>query len=111
MEHSGVDQLLSVTVVKSHQFNEEELVRKITDELASLCDIVGVTFLKRYLIKRALPDLSNIQYELAPSETRLTACTFLAGDQLLNGSLNAAMVSGEMAAHAVIETINESIIV
>ncbi len=110
MEHTGTNHLLSVTVVKAHQLNETELVTKVQEELKSICNISGITFLKRYEIKRALPDLTNIQYAIAPSETRLTAKTFLAGDQLLNGSLNAAMLSGELAATAVLQTINDSIV-
>jgi hypothetical protein len=110
MANSGTENLLSVTVVKSHQMSEEELVKAVSDELTSLCAINNPTFLKQYHIKKALPELSNIQYDMAPSETRLTSKTFLAGDQLLNGSLNAAMLSGERAANAVIEAINESIV-
>jgi len=110
MAHKGVEQLLSVTVVKAHTLNEKELVQRVKEELASLCHITGTTFLKRYLVKKALPDISNIQYQMAPSETRLTPKTFLAGDQHLNGSLNAAMLSGELAAKAVIEAITETIV-
>ena len=110
MEHSGAEHLLSVTVVKAHELSETELVKQIQAELNSLCGIGDTTFLKRYHIKRALPNLSNIQYDMAPTETRLTAKTFLAGDQLLNGSLNAAMVSGERAANAVLQAINDSIV-
>jgi len=110
MAHKGVAQLLSVTVVKPHTLNEKELVQQVKKELASLCHITDATFLKRYQIKRALPDISNIQYEMAPSETRLTPKTFLAGDQHLNGSLNAAMLSGELAAKAVLEAITETIV-
>ena len=57
----------------------------------------------------ALPKLTNLQYEMLPSETRLTTQVFLAGDAQLNGSLNAAMISGERAALGVIETISNTI--
>ncbi len=110
MKHSGAENLLSVTIVKTHQLGETELVKMVQEELDSICGISDTTFLKRYQIKRALPDLSNIQYDIAPTETRLTAKTFLAGDQLLNGSLNAAMLSGERAANAVLHAINDSIV-
>jgi hypothetical protein len=110
MEHSGAENLLSVTVVKTHQLNETELVKKVQEELDSLCGITDTNFLKRYRIQQALPDLLNVQYDIAPTETRLTANTFLAGDQLLNGSLNAAMVSGERAANAILHDINDSIV-
>jgi hypothetical protein len=110
MEHDGTENLLSVTIVKAHELSETELAQRIQEELDSLCGITDATFLKRYQIIRALPDLSNIQYDIAPTETRLTAKTFLAGDQLLNGSLNAAMLSGERAANAVVQVINDSIV-
>lgn len=110
MEHSGADNLLSVTIVKKHGLPESELVKRVQFELNSICNISGTTFLKRYHIKRALPNLSNIQYTMDPTETRLTSKVFLSGDQLLNGSLNAAMLSGELAANAVLQTINDSIV-
>ncbi|MFD0797496.1 NAD(P)/FAD-dependent oxidoreductase [Maribacter chungangensis] len=110
MEHSGTDNLLSVTVVKKHNLSETELINTVQEELNALCGITGTTFLKRYYIKKALPNLSNIQYDMVPTETRLTAKTFLAGDQMLNGSLNAAMLSGELAANAVLQSINDSIV-
>jgi hypothetical protein len=49
--------------------------------------------------------LDNLQYEVASSETQLTGGVFLAGDTQLNGSLNAAMLSGELAALGVVEKI------
>lgn len=110
MEHSGAENLLSVTIVKKHGLPESELVKRVQFELNSICNISGTTFLKRYHIKRALPNLSNIQYTMDPTETRLTSKVFLSGDQLLNGSLNAAMLSGELAANAVLQTINDSIV-
>ena len=60
-----------------------------------------------YHIPQALPNLSNLQNEIPPSETRLTSNIFLAGDVQLNGSLNAAMLSGELAAEAIHETITQ----
>jgi hypothetical protein len=46
---------------------------------------------------------------MLPSETRLTTNIFLAGDTLLNGSLNAAMISGERAAIGILETLSGNI--
>ena len=54
----------------------------------------------------ALPNLNNIQYDLNPSETQLTDTLFIAGDTLLNGSLNAAMISGEKAALGLLEKLS-----
>ena len=104
-------ELLSVTVVKEHQLNEKELINKVTEELNSKCTISDATFLKRYLIKKALPKLTNLQYEISSTETKLKSTIFLAGDTLLNGSLNAAMISGERAALGVIQNLEDGLIV
>lgn len=107
----GSKELLSVTIVKEHNLSEQELIKKITDELASICKIKNLTFLKRYQIKKALPNLINLQYELSNTETKLKPTIFLAGDQLLNGSLNAAMIAGERAALGVIKTLEDGLVV
>jgi protoporphyrinogen oxidase len=106
-----IKELLSVTVVKNHQLNEKELIKKVTEELSSKCGISDVTFLKRYQIKKALPKLTNLQYEISSTETKLKSTIFLAGDQLLNGSLNAAMIAGERGAMGVIQTLEDGLIV
>lgn len=97
--------------MKNHDFPEEELIKKVTNELNSLCNISNITFIKRYQINKALPKLNNLQYQISSTETKLTSSIFLAGDQLLNGSLNAAMISGERAAMGVIGTIQDGLIV
>lgn len=107
----GIKELLSVTVVKKHDLSEKELVAKVTEDLATYCQINDVTFLKRFKIKKALPKISNLQYSISSTETKLTSTIFLAGDQLLNGSLNAAMISGEQAAKGVVETIEGGLVV
>ena len=100
-------ELLSVTVVKRHQLNEKDLIDKVVEELHSKCGISDISFLKRYQIKKALPKLTNLQYEISSTETKLKSSIFLAGDQLLNASLNAAMIAGERAAMGVIQTLED----
>jgi len=102
-DQKGEKELLSVTVVKDHDLSDEALIKKVQEDLEKYCGIDGLDFLKLYHIPKALPDLQNLQYELAPSETQLTHYIFLAGDTQLNGSLNAAMISGEKAAIGVLE--------
>jgi hypothetical protein len=104
-------ELLSVTIVQEHPLDEKTLVEKVIAELHSKCGIGEVTFLKRYQIKKALPKLTNLQYEISSTDTKLKSTLFLAGDQLLNGSLNAAMISGERAAMGVIKTLEDGLIV
>ena len=100
---NNTQELLSVTVVKQHQLSEKELVTKILMQLKEECLIDDLTFLAIYHIKNALPDLKDVKYEVLPSETQLSSGIFLAGDLQLNGSLNAAMISGEKAALRVID--------
>ncbi len=104
----GSGELLSVTVVNQHNLTNDQLVKKITKELAQECSINDVEFLKIYTIPNALPNLNNLQYEVSASETKLTDYVFLAGDVQLNGSLNAAMISGERAALGVLEVMQKS---
>jgi len=102
---NNTEELLSVTVVKEHQLSEEQLIAAVIKQLKEECTIDHLTFLAIYHIKRALPDLKNIKYVVSPSETQLSSGIFLAGDVLLNGSLNAAMIAGEKAALQVIASI------
>ena len=104
----GDNELISVTVIKKHKYSDEDLILKVKEELEKFCTIKDLTFLKIFHIKKALPILNNLQYELTPSETKLKEGIYLAGDILLNGSLNAAMISGERAALAVINDMNNN---
>ena len=97
--------LLSVTVIKKHQLNDSVLIEAVKKELIEIFGIYKTKFLKLYNIKKALPNLNKLQYEMQPSETQLLPGIYLAGDEQLNGSLNAAMIAGERAALAIIESI------
>ena len=101
----GAKELLSVTVVKSHSLSKVDLVKKVEEELNSLFGIKTERFLKHYEIPKALPKLGGLQYDLPSTETKLLDKVFLSGDSLLNGSLNAAMISGERAAQAIINSV------
>jgi protoporphyrinogen oxidase len=106
----GKGDLLSVTVVKNHDLSEYELIHKVKEELLQECGLEDLTYLKTYSIKKALPVLSGLQGTIFPTETRLTNTIFLAGDYLLNGSLNAAMQSGENAAKGLVEVLEKGIL-
>ena len=61
-------------------------------------------FLKLYLILYALPQVEDVKDRLTFTECKMTDHVFLAGDYLLNGSINAAMASGRLAAEAVVHS-------
>ena len=98
------DVLLSVTVVKTHNYNETDLIKKVEAELDTICNIKTKNFIKRYQIKRALPNLETVKYKSNSDVFKHSKSIYLAGDYTLNGSLNAAMSSGELVANAIIES-------
>lgn len=100
------NELLSVTVIDTQSLSHEVLIEAVKEELQSYCGITTTKLIKLYHIPRALPRLDNLKYDMMPSETRLSNSLFLAGDTQLNGSLNAAMISGERAALGVIGAVS-----
>ena len=107
----GSHNLLSVTVAKTHDLNEEALVQRVIEELHRYCNIEVATFIKRFKIEKALTQLTYLRSDMAATETRLKPTIFLAGDYLLNASLNAAMTSGERAAEGVIAALEDGLVV
>jgi protoporphyrinogen oxidase len=110
-EKKGNKELLSVTVVKSHSLTSDDLVKRVEAELLKYCNIKTLRHIKTYSIKQALPDIQNLLYDMSPTETQIKPTIFLAGDYLLNGSLNAAMLSGERAAQGVIMSLEDGLVV
>lgn len=107
---AGNKELLSVTVVKPHDLDEVGLRKRVEVELLEKCNIAVANHIKTYHIKQALPDLNNLQNEISPTETQLKPTIYLAGDYLLNGSLNAAMISGERAAQGLIMSLEDGLV-
>lgn len=102
---AGAKELLSVTVVKDHNLTITDLLQQVEKELKEYCGITTLRFLKHYSIPKALPQLQNLKYKMDSAETKFSDGIFLAGDVLLNGSLNAAMIAGACAALGVVASI------
>jgi protoporphyrinogen oxidase len=94
--------LLSVTVTKESK-GDDQLIKLVTVELEALTGISASFFhhIKTYEILEALPQVDDMQYTFSPTNTKIQDNVFLAGDYLLNGSINAAMTAGRKAAEAV----------
>ncbi len=107
----GEKELLSVTVVKPHKLNEQQLINRVETDLKKYCNIGVIRHLKTYHIPKSLPDIDHLEYDISPTETQIKPTVFLAGDYLLNGSLNAAMLSGERAAQGLIMTLEDGLVV
>jgi len=100
-------ELLSVTVIEHHSLSDEMLVSRVKAELQEYCGIMFPKFIKLYSISKALPNLHDVRNDLNVADTSChVPGVFLAGDTLLNGSLNAAMISGERAALAALKYLN-----
>ena len=102
--------LLSVSIIKSFSLSDKELIQQVRKELKDIAGIEVNEMIKKYEIKKALPEMQQINYALQKTETQLKERIFMAGDYLSNGSLNAAMLNGEAAGQAVSEKIKNGII-
>jgi len=98
--------ILSVTVVKTHQLSADRLAQEVSKELELHCGIKTTKLLRHYYIPQALPDISNIR--TMPDTDGIIKGMFVAGDYTLNGSLNAAMISGEAAAESLSEYLEKT---
>ncbi|EAS19691.1 putative oxidoreductase [Flavobacteria bacterium BBFL7] len=103
--------VISVSVVAKHHLTKDQLEERVRKELIEQANIKAGDLIKMMEIKKALPTFDSIQYAMNPTETQLTQNIFLAGDQLSNGSLNAAMLNGKAAAQALISNIENGIFV
>ncbi|MBD98722.1 MAG: oxidoreductase [Verrucomicrobia bacterium] len=95
--------VISVTVIDHMELPEDVLIRKVDYELKNYCGIHVKRLIKCYRIDQALPDLARTDYDIDPSETQVMEKVFVSGDVCLNGSMNAAMLSGQRAAEAVVD--------
>lgn len=99
-------ELLSVTVIDNKDLSNDLLLEEVKRELKEHCGISVLGFIKQYNIPMALPNLNELKYEMLPAQSRISSSLFLAGDVTLNGSLNAAMISGERVALDVLEALS-----
>jgi len=91
--------LISVSVVRDIQVGERDLTRIVRGELAQTfgAEVNDWEHVRTYLISRALPSPSIFEMELDDVDVRYQKGIYLAGDYLLNGSLQAALYSGRRA--------------
>ena len=97
--------LLSISINGYQHTSEEKLVSRIRDELKQWFGKQTEEWehLKTYRIDYALPAQETVQHDLSLEKIRLREGLYVAGDYLLNGSINAAMRSGRIAANVMAE--------
>lgn len=91
-------EIVSVTCLKYDGLPSDQIQKEVEQELHVYCGVSQLKHITTFDIPQALPDLQNLKTTSSPSESQLTDQIFLAGDVLFNGSLNAAMESGRLAA-------------
>lgn len=96
-------EVLSVTIVKNHTLDQTHLINRVKTELKNNCGIITKRFIKRYTIKKALPNIEHVDNNGGDTKFKFSDTIYLAGDTQLNGSLNAAMTSGELVAKLIAE--------
>lgn len=96
--------LISVSLTGNKKFTtHDDLELKVKEELKFwFPDSVNWQHIKTYDIPYALPDNSHVLNDILPSSLRINYSTFICGDHLLNGSINAAMKSGRLAAESIL---------
>ena len=95
---TGPKELLSVTVIDPKSYSNEDLIDRVEYELKKYCGINVIRLISQFNIPKSLPDLKDISFTKKLFEFQISDTIFLAGDQKLNPSLNAAITSGEMSA-------------
>ena len=95
--------LLSVTVTKNH---DREAIRELVHLELSQKYGMDTEFVEMYHIPRALPRVDPMAYSVEPKNAKVNTNVYMAGDQLLYPSLNAAMHAGRLAAVAVADSFN-----
>lgn len=97
--------LISVSIVGQSSLSTDELAQKIKLELAPW---FGPPTASWFLVDRrdvpyALPAQQRVRHDLPHEAFQLSEQLFVCGDHLLNGSINAAMRSGRLAAEAILD--------
>ena len=95
--------ILSVTTLEHMNKTDAEIIENIIAEVKKYTGALKVDFIHHYRIKQALPDIQNLKMTVQSAENQVMDNIFLAGDALMNGSLNAAMESGYIAAKSLLE--------
>lgn len=100
--------LISVSIVGDvSSANRAVLENKVIGELKTwFPEALSWKHLKTYHISYALPNDEQVRNDLNPALLRLTDYCYICGDHMLNGSINAAMKGGRLAAEAIIQTMN-----
>ncbi|MBC7749003.1 MAG: FAD-dependent oxidoreductase [Methylotenera sp.] len=94
--------LISVSYNGIPTIDDATLAENMKDELKQWYGqkVASWKMLKAYRIEYALPTQESVRNEISASEIKISDVLYICGDHLLNGSINAAMKTGRLAAEA-----------
>ena len=97
--------LLCVSLRGNPDVHDNTLIQQVSNELQILSGLKSdeFSFLKLYRIPEALPSSKHVLYTMPYTQCKLTDNVYLAGDYLLNPSLDAALRSGRNCATAILK--------
>ena len=95
--------ILSVTVLEYSNKSTNEVLDAVTAEVKKYTGASKINYIQHYSINKTLPDIQDLRMTAQASESQVMENVFLAGDYLFNGSLNAAMESGRLAAQGLMQ--------
>jgi protoporphyrinogen oxidase len=106
----GNKSLLSVSIVGTPHIRGESLIREVSRELTTILklNLKEINHLRSFTISKALPDIKHPVMHLTGEQIRHGRGIYLAGDYLLGGSLNGAMVSGRQCVEFLLEDLEKS---
>lgn len=98
------DFLISISILKEvSNLNLEDLIAKVKIEMSFWFeDTQDWEYLQHYFIPYALPNQLSVRTKIDNADYIISKSIFKCGDYLLNGSINAAMVSGRKVAELII---------
>ncbi len=100
------DSLISLSFIGDHSsVDSSELQTKAVREMQTwFPEAIDWKHLRTYHIPYALPNDDQVTNEPNPQVKKLYPNCFVCGDYLMNGSINAAMKSGRLAAEAILSS-------
>jgi hypothetical protein len=94
--------LISVSYNGIPTVDDATLAKNMKEELKQWYGekVTSWKMLRAYRIEYALPTQESVQNEITASEIKISDTLFICGDNMLNGSINAALKTGRLAAEA-----------
>lgn len=94
--------LISISYNGIPTVDDATLAKNMKEELKQWYGekVTSWKMLRAYRIEYALPTQESVQNEITASEIKIIDTLFICGDNLLNGSINAALKTGRLAAEA-----------